>query len=231
MPPSPSKHQQQLAKWSVFGKSLESEERRRVSENLVSRTASIQKRKDRYVKRLNYRSEASVGTRIHKPTRALYLMGVWQSLTPTQSSAYAFSHVGSNGSSVDQYCGEGKAVDDVEGCVAIVRSLLYIHLTIHVKCLFKFDVLGRKIYKYTKWGSTGPTKSNNGSSLSQSDRQVLAESLQGSLIVKGEAQKEEYDDVIKRWNEVYIMQAVSPSPSPFPNSRSIQLPSIDFCLR
>ena len=61
-------------------------------------------------------------------------------------------------------------------------------------------------------GSTGPAPRNNGSSLSTSDRQALAESLQGSLIVKGETPKEEYDDVIKRWNEVYIKQAVSPLP-------------------
>lgn len=74
--------------------------------------------------------------------------------------------------------------------------------------LFEFSgVGGRYIHKD---GLHRPTPRNSGSSLSTSDRQVLADSLQGNLIVKGETPKEEYDDVIKRWNEVYIKQAISP---------------------
>ena len=82
-------------------------------------------------------------------------------------------------------------------------------------------------------GSTGPIPRNNGSSLSTSDRQALADSLQGSLIVKGETRKEEYDDVIKRWNEVYIKQAVFPPPLPLPRNRPVQLQlhSIELCRR
>lgn len=48
----------------------------------------------------------------------------------------------------------------------------------------------------------------NASTLSKHDLQALKDSVKGQVIIKGEASKEDYEAAIKRWNEVYIAEAV-----------------------
>lgn len=55
---------------------------------------------------------------------------------------------------------------------------------------------------------TSNQKRNDGSALSNEDIQELRSSVKGTVVVKTEASKAEYDDAVKRWNAVSIRLAV-----------------------
>ena len=48
----------------------------------------------------------------------------------------------------------------------------------------------------------------DGSTLSSEDIQQLRSEIKGSVLMKADADKADYDKAMKRWNEVYIKQAV-----------------------
>ena len=49
---------------------------------------------------------------------------------------------------------------------------------------------------------------NDGSTLSPADRRKLGEAMKGKVVTKGESPPEQYDPLVRRWNEAFTSRAV-----------------------
>ena len=50
---------------------------------------------------------------------------------------------------------------------------------------------------------------SDGSTLSKTEKQAFKAALKGLVLFKGEAQPAEYNELLKRWNEAFVQEAVS----------------------